>query len=355
MRIAVNLRDQSFQHSQSLGILHASLGLTRALASHPQVEQLIVATNRELGACAGPERAGLSYCGLHTPVPRGLQRVLWDQWDVSKLGAGAEIDWLLLPKGFPPWLHSSIRARRVCSYVHDDMVLTQPYRERSTRTRLQQLYFGSLLRAALAHSDLVVTNSHYTRERLRQLTDDAPLVTVGLGFDPPPLLQRTRKHIVLLTSAHAHKLTERAIRWLTCWHDTTRSTHPVVGIGGLPRHVTWPERPYWRRVQRPAADEYEALLQDASVLIYFSGYEGYGLPPREALQRGVWTLASDLPALREDMMLECLFDNEHYEDFARKLTKSLNAALSGAAPPTIVLPTWSEVASRLLTAMVSRR
>lgn len=355
MHIAVSLSDQSFEHTQSLGILNASLGLTRALARSPRVQRLTVASNRELGACVGPARVGLSYRGLEHVAPRRAARVFWDQWRVADVGSGDDdADWLLLPKGFPPLLRWP--ARRVCAYLHDDIVLEQPGRSRTLRTSLERAYFGAMLHRALRRCDLIVSNSAFTSERLRQLQPEltTPLpkiVTIGVGFDARPKTPGTRSHLLVLTSRHAHKLTARAIEWLLRWDETNTERHPIVGVGDLPRDISWPARAHWRHVSRPSDETYRAWLTHASALVYFSAYEGCGMPPREALQQGIWTLASNLPAIREDVPASCLFDNDSFLDFSVKLTTVIAHARAGTSSPSIALSDWDTVTERMLDAM----
>jgi hypothetical protein len=351
LRIALNVRDQTFERTKSLGILNFSLGLARALTRSEDVAQLTVFTNRELGELAGPVRAGLRYVGLEQPAPRGRQRVLWDQWGVSEACDASNADWLLLPKGFPP-LARWPRAR-VCCVLQDDIVVRRPESTWSLRGEGEKRYFGAMLRRALTKADLLVSSSRFTAEQFgRVASPKRVVVPVGIGFEAVPMAQapERREHLLLLTSTHAHKLTAEAISWLSRWDDMVGRKYRIVGVGALPPGVEWPRRDHWVRHTRPVDSAYAELMQRAIALLYFSAYEGYGMPPREALQAGVWTLASDLPPLREDVPGDLLFQRS-YDAFAAKLTDIVSRSLAGLPPPEVRLPTWGEVATKLTEAM----
>jgi alpha-1,3-rhamnosyl/mannosyltransferase len=54
-----------------------------------------------------------------------------------------------------------------------------------------------------------------------------------------------------------------------------------------------------RFVEAPSDDALEALYQSATLAVYPSWYEGFGLPVVEAMARGVPVVASEIAALAE--------------------------------------------------------
>lgn len=105
---------------------------------------------------------------------------------------------------------------------------------------------------------------------------------VLMGWSDP------RKDAALAVSAHLRAATELA--------------HDLVLLGG-PRGVFAPVRlPDAASVRRPghvSDGDVVALLTGASVLLFPSRYEGFGLPPLEARAVGTPSLVADLPVLRE--------------------------------------------------------
>jgi glycosyltransferase involved in cell wall biosynthesis len=354
MRLVFNLRDQDRTSTKSLGILNVSLRLLPGLAEHPEVERVDVFANRSL-ATALP-RGGRSdrICRYHfvdAPAPRRWARLLWDQWSLVRRCNALVPDWLLLPKGFGP-LFRWPRAR-VSAYVHDNVFgYYASHGLKPFPLGEAALFHRGLMRVA-RRAALVVTNSNFTRDEL--IRDFAPcgrVVRIGapLEHDCPPMPgEAPDAALVVATSPWPHKLTKQAIAWLQRWEADTGSKRTVHGYGALPANCAWPNRANWHHHGR-VDDAQLHSLHRAATLIYFSAYEGFGLPPVESAAQGFRVVASDLPPLRETMPASALFDNRDYASFHR----TLNAAL--ASPPVTPLQQdlGQAVAERWVAALAAR-
>lgn len=150
----------------------------------------------------------------------------------------------------------------------------------------------------------------------------------------------------------AHKL-DRPYALLVGWADprkdaqtavaahrlvVDRHAHDLVLLGSS--HPTFapvdlPPLPSVRRLGHVSDGDLVGLLTGATVLLYPSRYEGFGLPPLEALACGTPAVASDIPALREStagrVRLEPPGD---VDSWAAALTAGLAGQLSRARPPT---------------------
>ncbi|HVY08656.1 MAG TPA: glycosyltransferase family 1 protein [Mycobacteriales bacterium] len=92
-----------------------------------------------------------------------------------------------------------------------------------------------------------------------------------------------------------------------------------------------------------------ALLTGAKVLLYPSRYEGFGLPPLEAMACGTPAIASDIPALRESTKGSVrLVPPGDVAEWAAALRDALRGALSPATAPQ---RSWRSVGRELAAAL----
>jgi glycosyltransferase involved in cell wall biosynthesis len=128
--------------------------------------------------------------------------------------------------------------------------------------------------------------------------------------------------------------------------------HDLVLVGE--GHATFAavERPSGERVRivgHTTDQELVALLTGAKVLLYPSRYEGFGLPPLEALACGTPAIASDIPALRESTAGTVrLVAPGDVEGWAAALGEGLRSELRLASPPK---RSWQSVGQQLAAAL----
>jgi glycosyltransferase involved in cell wall biosynthesis len=176
-----------------------------------------------------------------------------------------------------------------------------------------RLYAATVRRGA-RHAERVITVSQAVRGELLALGVPAErIVVVPPAIDPRfapaseeavnavrERLDLARDYALLVGWADPRKDAATAV---AAHHEVIADTpHDLVLAGGS--HPTFarvqiPRSPSARIVGRLSDDDLVALLTGASVLLYPSRYEGFGLPPLEALACGTPTVASDIPAVRE--------------------------------------------------------
>jgi glycosyltransferase involved in cell wall biosynthesis len=129
--------------------------------------------------------------------------------------------------------------------------------------------------------------------------------------------------------------------------------HDLVLLGG--RHPTFapvklPATSTVRWLGRVSDTELVALLTGAATLLYPSRYEGYGLPPLEAMACGTPAVVSDIPALRESTAGSArLVPVGDVAGWAEALRDGLAGRLScPSRPPS---PSPQEVEQRLAAAL----
>jgi hypothetical protein len=351
--IVYSLRDQDWATTKSLGVLHVATRVLEGLEAQPEIRRIDVLGNRSF---PGRPRADAGKGpSIHPhfqgePAPRGWARLLWDNWTLVRECDRLAPDWLLLPKGFGPLL--AWPRARVSAYVHDNVF--GHYRRQRQRPfpRGEAALFEWMLRRTARHADVVVTNSESTAAEFRRdFNPRGRVLRIGAPIGgPSPAGGAGDDSLLLPTSAWPHKLTVQAIAWLERWSDETGFKGPVHGYGALPANGRWPDRPGWRHHGWISPADLAARQRRAAVLVYFSAYEGYGLPPVEAAAAGLRVAASDLPPLRETLPAACRFDNGSYESFQRVLT---NVRAEAPRPPLRV-DTAAEVAERWLSALQPR-
>lgn len=349
MHLLYTLHDQDWARTKSLGIAKTSLAILPGLAAHPAVTAVDVLANASLAHLLPRDLPQTKFHLIERPAPRGGARVWWDQFALARWVARLQPDWLLLPKGFSPLL--SRPAARVSAFVHDDVFQHYAEQGRSPFSGIETTYFRTSLRRTLATADVVVTPSQFVATDLaRRYRCRAAPVAIGeplLGAPNPIPSDVPAQHLLLLLSPFPHKLTGQAVQWL----QRFLAEHPTVdfrvtGIGALPAGVSWPEDSRWRRHARLDEAEFRRVRGQCGALAYFSAYEGFGLPPLEAVRDGQRVVASDIPALRERLPTSLLFRNDRYESFRTALARALTE------PPTPVIPDdATTVAARWMAAL----
>lgn len=327
LSLTVSLADQDFARTKSVGIYNLATGLTRHLAESGEFSRLSVLTNAALDeASACPD---IVLRERHELAVRGrLARLWWDQWSVYDAARRTGNDWLLLPKGFASCLRKP--PVKLAVYVHDAMHDFYQCAHPGVIGRLEQAYFSRALRASLRHGRVVFTNTEFTAHEVRRIAGQAGLVppqviVAGIGFErPEPAPIEARRGIVVLASPFPHKRTALAAEWLARWQRASQFAEEMNWVGGLPTGLTLPNFPNWRRQERLGETDYRRLIASSRVLVFFTEYEGFGMPPVEAALAGACPVFSAIPATRE-VMGECgySFENSDYESFRVAMNSAL--------------------------------
>lgn len=354
MKVLLALTDQSFTATKSVGIFNVSMGLARGLMHSPGVSELHILGNNE---CA-EHLAGLPpHVHLHLadkPVPRRFGRVWWDQVGVCAAIRRIQPDWAILPKGFPPFFPMLGKTKLAC-YLHD--VNWEYYEQHhgegdSPFPRHELLYFRALGLRSLSVSDLVLTSTQFNKSRYEHYRPGCRTAVVGIGFDAPArtYIPAAGRDILFYASPFPHKLTNLGIQRVEAWlkQRPDAASIRIHLIGRIPKNTTLPGA-HWLEHGRLPFDELQHLLHHESrCAIYFSDYEGFGMPPVECLRGGIPCLASALPPICENIPAHFTFDNQDESDFIQKLNQAYDAPDMANLPQ---FPTWKDVASRCVEAM----
>ncbi len=354
MKILLALTDQSFTATKSVGIFNVSLGLARGLMQISGVSELHLLGNTE---CASHFHDLPAHVHLHLadkPVPRRFGRVWWDQAGVSAAIRRIKPDWAILPKGFPPYFPMLGKTKLAC-YLHD--VNWEYYEQKRSDDDTpfpwhQLLYFRTLGLRCLQVSDLVLTSTAFNKSRYEHYCPGCRTAVVGIGFDdaPRPYTPAAGRDILFYASPYPHKLTALGIRRVEGWlqQRSDAAGIRIHLIGGLPGGTSLPGTHWVQHGRLPFEEMKRIMHSECRCAIYFSDYEGFGMPPVECLRSGIPCVASALPPICENIPARFTFDNADEAGFIRTLNAAYDAPDMSALP---TYPTWQEVASRCLAAM----
>lgn len=364
LQLSYSLADQEFVHTKSLGVWNVSTQLLDRLARHSELERLAVFSNRTQNGVV-PVGGRVTRRDFNYPVAGAWGRVWWDQAGVYGAARRAGNPWLFLPKGFAPVIRRC--PVRLAAYVHDAM--HDHYRRNYGRNPLarEAAYFLRSLRATLRNAEVVFTNSDFTRSEVFRLAREwnlrPPLVvTAGIGFDlfrARAAADGPRQRIVALAGPWPHKLTPLAVDWMRQWGLAHPGCPGVDWIGALPPGMSLPGLPGWRHHVLLSQADYMRALRAASALVYFSAYEGFGMPPVEGALAGAAPVYSAIPGMIEVMgVCGHPFRNDKYADFAGAMDRALATPAAQIAAWQEELGrrhTWDRVADRIVGELLARR
>jgi glycosyltransferase involved in cell wall biosynthesis len=205
-------------------------------------------------------------------------------------------------------------------------------------SRAELLYRRVFYEGAARKADLVITISEFARQRMIELLGlPADRVVVAhLGVDTTQFVANhgARENFVLYPArGWAHKNHPRLIAAMEILRSKSPDLRLVLTGGGL---ESLGELPDWvDRKGMVSAEELRALYRSAAVLAFPSLYEGFGLPPLEAMASGCPVAASNagsIPEVCGDAAV--LFDATNPDDIARGIGEAIarSTELSAAGP-----------------------
>jgi hypothetical protein len=245
----------------------------------------------------------------------------------------------------------------VADTIHDH------YRQHYPRAvnRWEQAYFVRSFWATVRSARVIFTISDFTTGEVLRLAKargmTPPCVhTMGIGFAPTRTPAGPRENrVCVLTSPFPHKRTELALEWLARWQQHSAFTGEIDWVGRAPSGLAWPAFANWHRHERLPEAEYRELLARARALVFFSDYEGFGMPPVEATLAGACPVFSAIPATRE-VMGGCglPFSNEDYPSFQHALSTALQVSGDAVArwgDDLLMRHNWGRVTDRFIAAL----
>jgi glycosyltransferase involved in cell wall biosynthesis len=249
------------------------------------------------------------------PVRTRPARLVWEQFGLPRLLRQIDADLLHSPHYTMPL--AAVPATRVVT-VHDMTFFLYP----EHHLRAKTIFFRRMIRAAAARADHLIADSDSTRHDAIRLLHLAPssITTVHLGVDRrfAPVTDEARLDAVCrrygithpfalsVSTIEPRKNLVTAIRAVTrARRDGTPWTLAVAGAAGWGTGVVHAELADERIADGVkflgfvANDDLPALYSAADAFLYPSFYDGFGLPPLEAMECGAPVIVSNRSSMPE--------------------------------------------------------
>ena len=330
---------------------------------------LVVFTNRSVYRSA-PEglRRRCTWQVSRFPTEYPLVRVLWEQLAAPAVTRSQRIDLVHGPVNVVPLIG---RGCRVVT-VHDLAFLRYP----SHYPLLKRRYLATMTRRSVRRADYVIAVSQQTRDDLINLCGAHPetVVVVPNGVDSTvrritdaPALESFRaRHrlpesfLLFLGTLQPRKNVEGLLKAYARVKDEVSIPLVIAGARG------WGDSPIFRLVRELGLVEYVQFVgyvsprdlplwySAATIFVYPSLYEGFGLPVLEAMACGTPVITSSVSSLPEVAGNAAVLVDPHDIDALAGAIRELcgspeaRAALSRAGQQRATTFTWMRTAEKTL-------
>lgn len=336
------------------------MGLLKALGGIQEIERIQVLTNPSQDYLKQTTPSDIyQFQSIKNASKGKLGRMMWDQSGVYSKAKKSKCDWLFLPKGFLSFVRKP--PIKTAAYVHDTIHQHYAIHYPDAVSKLESTYFTKAYHATVKNADVILTNSEFTagevQQTARSLNIPEPLIIpVGIGFEPETSQVRTKDNrIVVLTGRFPHKKTKMIIEFMNQWQYRTGSEWIVDWIGSLPEGISLPHHKNWIKHKRLPDAEFSELMRRSRILVFSSDYEGFGMPPIEALLLGSVPVFSSIPATLEVMEnMGCPFINDDVESFMDAMSQATTVEfdqLDSWEKEILQKYNWKKVAQRAFQAL----
>lgn len=307
------------QDYRNAGVSRYIKGITSHLPLVSGSEEYVLYTNQHVRSWPGVEGPRLHLRSTALPTTSPVVRILWEQTLLPVICAGHQIDLLHAPLNVQP-VGCPVP---VVLTIHDLTFIQYPDRFNP----LKQRYLATLTRFSARRAARILADSKATKKDVEHAfgIDPEKVQVVYPGVDPDfrPYGPEDAQHRELLASFRAkHGLPQHFILYLGTLEprknvDRLVAAYAEIVDAGLPHALVlaggkgWHYEAIFAAVERyglekrvifpgyVSRDEQPLWYTASDLFVYPSLYEGFGLPPLEALACGVPVITSNTSSLPE--------------------------------------------------------
>jgi glycosyltransferase involved in cell wall biosynthesis len=296
MRVGINGR--ALSADEPGGAVQASIKFVQGLVNSPKHEVVIF----------GHE--SLSEAFPNNPIHNHLYYidsqyygVLWERTILPKLAKRKNIEVLLSPNGNAPPFHTPYRNIMMIHDVNAQLEMS---------SKVHQIYRKATVPPAAKQSDAIITVSQFSKSEISEKIgvpknkiyviyngiDDLYLSDkVGHQFELPD------KYILYIGALNPRKNIRRVIKGFETAKGEYNIPHDLVIIGpsnkSIFKNMRIKESSHIHTTGYISSSKIKYAYTNADLFLYPSMYEGFGLPPLEAMACGTPVVASDVSSFPE--------------------------------------------------------
>lgn len=214
---------------------------------------------------------------------------------------------------YSPTTHGSIFLRNQIITLHDLISFQFP-----SIHRLQRLYFKLILPIFLKKNKKIITISKSVKEDILRYfpkTEPSKIEVIYNGYDSDlfkkndgaTTLIESEEFILAVGPTYAHKNFERLILAYNDLPLKTKEKYPLFIVSGKEPYLssikklvdTYELQDFVKFLGYVSTPELSLLYNNGTALVYLSLYEGFGLPPIEAMACGCFVVASNTSSIPE--------------------------------------------------------
>lgn len=296
MRLGVNAR--TFCVNQPGGATQASMKISTAMADDTEVDV------QYFGSSRMPERFRERAITTGFPVRSQTYGILWERTVLPLLARRADIDVLLCPTANAPVLASDEFG--IASYIHDINA------QKNMSGRYQRHYRKRTVPRTIEVSDVLLTVSEFSKREIIAHFDidpaDVSVIYNGIDdiyhddTDGTPV-DLPENYVLYVGAMNPRKNLTGLLTAFAEFRRRATDDYALVLVGP-------DNKPIYRSLELPPDDnvhplgylplaELKYVYRHADVFCFPSLYEGFGLPPLEAMACGTPVVASNTTSLPE--------------------------------------------------------